>query len=75
MQFHLLKEKSEASFLLVLSLYWEGKKVTNTRHRMFCICCEGLFFPWCAHVSSIHFSGSCGYTAGGKQDPLMEFIF
>lgn len=25
------------------------------------------------YVSNIHFSGSYGYTARGKQDPLMEF--
>lgn len=60
-------KKVKLLFLLALSLYWEGKKVTNTRHHMFCICCEGLFFPWCAHVSSIHFSGSCDTQLGENR--------
>lgn len=60
--------------LLCISLHWGGKKATNTVHHTFCIYCEGLLIPWCASVSSMHFSRSSGYTARGKQDPLMELI-
>lgn len=41
-QFNTLKEKSEASLLLAVSLHWEGKTLCI----MFYMCCEGHLFPW-----------------------------
>lgn len=61
-------------FLLFISLHWGGKKVTNTVHHTFCMCCEGLLIAWWACVFFIHVCRVCGYTARGKQDPLMEFL-